>query len=71
MAGQEPENNKQKNRSLIGQYLVHYPMKFSAECHYGREIVDSTEKKMIKILQNKNVKITPKPSLIAAANLTL
>ena len=58
---QEPENSKQKNRSLIGQHLVHYPMKFTDECHYGGEIVDSTEKIMIKILPSKNVKITPKP----------
>ena len=28
-------------------------MKFSDEWHYGREIVDSTEKKMMKILPNQ------------------
>ena len=28
-------------------------MKFSDECHYGREIVDSTEKKMIKLFPNQ------------------
>ena len=36
-------------------------MKFSDEGHYGGEIVDSSVKKMIKTLPNKNVKITPKP----------
>ena len=35
-------------------------MKFSDECHYGGEIVDSTEKND-KNTPKQNVKITPKP----------
>ena len=46
---------KKNNRSLIGQHLVQLQMKFSDDCHYGGEIVDSTE---------KNDKNTPKPKML-------
>ena len=34
---------------------MHYPLKFSDDCHYGGEIVESTE---------KNDKNTPKPKML-------